>query len=309
MSQSLPRTQWTFTSGTSEDNKAGFIVGSTSNYNTFISTDEEGNSIEDVVEGGRSDTWSNTIASVASFASTAFWDTWQGGPIQVGLFTNNAPSSQGNVVINEGNLYETALLWANNLAGTPSSMPFNGTSHLWGGIGGMNAVGSGGELDLFTAFSGAAFTVCTYHNVASGNYTVDNCLGVSNSLAPSNIASATVAGALTANGAFIGNYGAGSITFTPGTGVTSVVCTTGHTCTNIRGNLTITNSTATTSQVLATVIFSGTLSSTPECQITQQSGTAFLGLFPTTTTAHFQITNSATVSGITSITVAYNCIQ
>lgn len=299
----------TFTSGTSEANQAGVLTQSVSKYNSFIGLDVEGNAVYDVTENGTSNHYRNVIATTVIFSSSALWDVWDDGNIQVGNITNNAPLSNGNRIQQSGMMNETPLMWANNLAGAPSALPFNGTSHLWGGIGGMNAVGSGGELDLFTAFSGAAFTACFYHNVASSNYVVDNCLGVSNSLAPSNIASATVAGPLTANGALIGNYGAGSITFAAGTGVTSVVCTAGHTCSNIRGNVTITNASATTSQVLGTVTFSTTLSSIPECLLSQQSGTVFLGLFPTTTTGHFTLTNSTSVSGITSITIGYECIQ
>ena len=100
---------------------------------------------------------------------------------------------QGNMVVNEGNLFETPTVWANNLAGSPTSMPFSGTSHLWGGIGGMNAVGSGGELDFFTAYVGAAFDACFYRNVTTSGYVVDNCLGSTNSLATTTINGQTIA--------------------------------------------------------------------------------------------------------------------
>ena len=167
----------TFTSGTSEGNQAGVSVGSVSKYNSFIGLDVEGNAVWDVNEGGTSNRYENVIATNVTFTSTATWDVWDDGNIQVGTFVNNAPLSNGNRITQSGFMNETPLMWANNLqAGGPTSMPFSGTSHLWGGIGGMNATGSGGELDLFSAFIGATADLCTWQN-SSGGYVKEACLG------------------------------------------------------------------------------------------------------------------------------------
>ena len=293
----------TFTSGTSEANKAGIEVGNSSHYNSFISTDEEGNSISDVVEDGNSDTWINTIATNASMSSTAFGNTWLGGNIQVGNFVNNASQSNGNVIANYGNYYETAQVWSNNYAGTPANFPFNGTSHLWGGIAGMNATGTGGELDLFTGFSGATYDACFYRNVASGNYTGDVCLGANNQFNGPGTFTGTVTLPMIASNA-------GTVGYTAGTGVTSLACApVGFTtCTNTRGRVLITNSSATTAEALGTVTFSGTLSAAPSCRITQDGGTAWYGLYVSAaTTGAFTITNNNTVSGVTQLYFDYTC--
>jgi hypothetical protein len=99
----------------------------------------------------------------------------------------------------------------------------------------------------------------------------------------------------------------GAPTFTPGTGVTSVVCASGHTCTQSRGELTIVGGTATTGTI-ATVNFLTTLVSVPECWVQENGGVAFIGVgHGTATTGAFTIT--AAVAGIatTTITVDYGC--
>jgi hypothetical protein len=114
-------------------------------------------------------------------------------------------------------------------------------------------------------------------------------------------------GSNTIGGSIIATYGGAGISYTPGTGVTSVACVSGYSCNNIRGQILITNSSATTSQVLATVHFgSSPLSSVPECLITQQTGTAWYGLFANVTNSQFTATNNNTVSGVTSLFVSYS---
>jgi lysophospholipase L1-like esterase len=99
----------------------------------------------------------------------------------------------------------------------------------------------------------------------------------------------------------------GAPTFTPGTGVTSVVCASGHTCTQSRGEITITNSTATTGTI-ATINFATTLVSVPECWVQQNSGIAFLGIqHGTATTSALTITALVSLTGTTTLTVDYGC--
>jgi hypothetical protein len=291
----------TFTSGTSEANKAGIAVSNTSHYNTFISTDEEGNSVYDVQEGGISDMWFGTIATNVSFATTAENDTWYNGQVQIGNFVNNSGQAAGNTIYNSG-VQITPQIFGLNYTSTPANMPFNGTSHLWGGIAGMNANGNG-ELDIFSAFNNPTYDACFYRNVTSGNYTVDVCLGSTNVFNGAATFTGTVTLPMTATNA-------GTTSYTSGTGVTSLTCAPVgfSTCTNKRGRVLISNASATTSEALGTVVFSGALGSAPLCRITQDGGTAWYGLYVSaSSTLAITITNNNTVSGVTQLFFDYDC--
>ena len=71
-----------------------------SKYNTFFSIDIEGNSVYDVTENGVSNHYMNAIATTVIFGTTATWDVWDDGNIQVGNLTNNAPANNGNASCN-----------------------------------------------------------------------------------------------------------------------------------------------------------------------------------------------------------------
>ena len=100
----------------------------------------------------------------------------------------------------------------------------------------------------------------------------------------------------------------GTPTYTAGSGVTSVACASGYTCTNTRGELTIVGGTATTGTI-ATVTFSAALSAAPGlCRVTQNGGPTFFGIGegqPTTTA--FAITAGNSVASST-VTVDYQCV-
>lgn len=99
---------------------------------------------------------------------------------------------------------------------------------------------------------------------------------------------------------------AGTATFTPGSGVTSVVCASGYSCNNTRGTLTIVGGTATTGTI-ATVNFSGTLSAAPACFVGENGGTGFLGIGNSApTTSAFNVTAGVTILGLT-FNVNYQC--
>jgi hypothetical protein len=100
----------------------------------------------------------------------------------------------------------------------------------------------------------------------------------------------------------------GTATFTPGAGVTSVVCSTGYSCTNTRGELTIVGGAATTGTI-ATVAFSTALPAPPGlCSVTQNGGSASYMLghgIPTTSSV--TITAGASISGAR-VTADYYCV-
>jgi hypothetical protein len=251
----------TFTSGTSEANAGGVQVASISDYNSFIGLDVEGNSVYDVLEGGRSNFYKNVIATSVSFSSTATWDVWDNGNIQVGNFVNNAPLSNSNVIKQQGFFNLTPEMWANNLAGVPTNMPFSGTSHLWGGIGGMNATGSGGELDIFSAFIGATYDLCTWQNSSPGGYVREACLGPVSQLPGLDVSTKIVndqgfqnvaASACTMTAGAIGNTCALTMTFTTSGGVAEPDANYKPTCTAVFGTgaWTVANITAQTATTM-----------------------------------------------------------
>lgn len=88
----------------------------------------------------------------------------------------------------------------------------------------------------------------------------------------------------------------GTATYTVGSGVTSVVCTSGYLCNNTRGTLTIVGGTATTGTI-ATVNFSTTLSAAPACFADMNGGGTL-----------FNIGNSAPTTGAFNITAAISVI-
>lgn len=100
----------------------------------------------------------------------------------------------------------------------------------------------------------------------------------------------------------------GTPTYTVGTGVTSVACTSGYTCTNTRGDITIMNNTATTGTI-ATVNFSAALSTAPgNCVVNQNGGAVMFGLghgVPSTTA--FTITAGITFTALGTVSVDYSC--
>jgi hypothetical protein len=99
----------------------------------------------------------------------------------------------------------------------------------------------------------------------------------------------------------------GTPTYAAGTGVTSVGCASGYSCTNTRGELTIVGGSATTGTI-ATVNFSAALAAAPGlCQVTQNGGTTFFGIGegqPTSTA--FTVTAGNSVASST-VTVDYRC--
>ena len=84
------------------------------------------------------------------------------------------------------------------------------------------------------------FRVRRYHvsldSQVQANESVGGALGVTGNT--------TINGQTIAAGDLVSTFGNGSLTFTPGTGVTSVACVSGHTCNNVRGTLQIVNSSA-----------------------------------------------------------------
>jgi hypothetical protein len=103
------------------------------------------------------------------------------------------------------------------------------------------------------------------------------------------------------------NLATGTPTYTAGTNVTSVVCASGYTCTNERGELTIVGGTATTGTI-ATVNFSATLSAAPGlCIVTQEGGATLFGIgHGTPSTSSFTITSGVSVAAST-LAVDYIC--
>jgi hypothetical protein len=99
----------------------------------------------------------------------------------------------------------------------------------------------------------------------------------------------------------------GTATFTPGTGVTSVTCTAGFTCTNTRGDVTIVGATAVVGTI-ATINFSAALSAAPGlCTVTQNGGAVSFGIgHGAASTTSFAITAGVNV-GATTVSVDYTC--
>jgi hypothetical protein len=105
---------------------------------------------------------------------------------------------------------------------------------------------------------------------------------------------------------------AAAVTFFAGTGITSVTCadpaSSGNTCTNMRGTIKVVNSSATTTTSFAEVIFGSTLSAKPVCQITQQEGPAWYGLYVSAVgVSDFYIANANTLSGSGTFYITYYC--
>lgn len=102
----------------------------------------------------------------------------------------------------------------------------------------------------------------------------------------------------------------GTPSFTAGTNVTSATCTSGYTCTNTRGEITIVGGTATTGTI-ATVNFSSTLSAAPFCSVSLNgnggSATTFYDLgHGAPSTSSFTITAGISIVGAT-LNVDYTC--
>lgn len=101
---------------------------------------------------------------------------------------------------------------------------------------------------------------------------------------------------------FVGT--SGTATAAVGTGVTSVTCATAA-CTNLRGTYTIVGGTATTGTI-ATLSW-GATATAYACTVTQNGGTAFLGIgHGVATTTGMTITSGVTVAGVT-VAVDYQC--
>jgi hypothetical protein len=99
----------------------------------------------------------------------------------------------------------------------------------------------------------------------------------------------------------------------PGTGISSATCADesgdAPACTSSRGTIKIVNSSATTTSSFVELIWASTLASKPSCQITQAGGTATnLGLWVSAvSTTALYIANTASLSGIGTFYIAYQC--
>lgn len=99
----------------------------------------------------------------------------------------------------------------------------------------------------------------------------------------------------------------GTASFAGGTGITSVVCTTGYLCNNTRGTLTVVAAVGASTGTIVTVSFSGTLSSAPACFASMNGGATAFGIGNSApTTGSFNITAAISVS-LATFNVNYQC--
>jgi hypothetical protein len=236
----------TFTSGTAEDGLRGIVVSAGSKWNTFISSDIEGNSQNtagvDVHDSGQSNTY-------------------------IGLLATSACSACNSLLADGG--AASLVIWDTGLS--------TGTSGLWNIIGNnQNFQASEGETSLWTL-------------LVAGNADIGGPLQV-----PILVSTSP------------------SVSFFPGTGITSITCadpsTSGGSCSNMRGTMKVINSSATTVTSFAQISFGSTLGSKPVCRIDQQQGPNWLGLYVSAvSTTSFDIANANTLSGTGTFYITYEC--
>lgn len=100
-------------------------------------------------------------------------------------------------------------------------------------------------------------------------------------------------------------YGGPSVSFTPGSGVSSVSCTSVN-CQTARGSISIVGGTATTGTI-ATIAFPQTLGAAPICGVSVNGQATYLGIgHGNPTTTGFTITSGVTVAGKT-VAIDYWC--
>jgi hypothetical protein len=260
-----------FTAGTSEENAKGVCVLTGSKFNTFVGMDIEGN-------------------------------------------TANAQGVDIND-LGQGNTYQ-AILAASTCSGCASVYADGGAVSIIIGEQGL-LTSYAGEFNVFgdtIDVTGSEGNTSLWNTTVKGltvgvNASVAGTLGVTGvtTLGTANITTeavgTTTAGVLIAP--MLKTNGT-QPTCVAGTGVTSCTVTTGSSPS--RGQVAIVNSSATTSQVLATLTWATTLASTPQCVVTQAAGVAWYGMNPSTlNTTTMAITNTNTVSGITNLFVSWHC--
>jgi hypothetical protein len=234
--------------------------------------------------------------------SAGKYTTWMGidsesnGVFAAGIFQNGYIGSD---VWDEGQ----QNVWINPIAGSTCS-------------GGCNTFDAGGSAlgqswligPVALISSGGAPTPGHFQILGAGSVGV-NVSGPITASGAFNAASSVTVGATEAP-YFIGS--SSSATFTQGTGITSVTCAdpaaSGTSCNSTRGTIKIINSSATTSQVLATITFGTTLPAKGVCSVTQIQGAAWYGLYIVTdNTTGLNIENANSVSGSGTFYVTYQC--
>jgi hypothetical protein len=187
---------------------------------------------------------------------------------------------------------------------------------IYGSIpaGGLSTVGATGGARGQSVLMGTAGLLSTTGVPAAGDFLV---IGVNPAFPGSGTMTAGAGSfqSMTTVGATVAPYFQGNssaASFTPGTGITSVTCAdpaaSGTTCNSTRGTIKIVNSSATTSQVLATITFGTTLPFKGVCSVTQVQGASWYGLYIVTdNTTGLNIENANTVSGSGTFYVTYAC--
>lgn len=228
------------------------------------------------------------------------------GGIQANVVTNLSPTNlnANSIVPNDTQPTFNAVTWLTEPGGTTN---YNAGFGLLGNIATTTI-----DAMSFSRFGGA-YDICDNNVIGSTTNNAFRCgfrfLQATGSAGGLQMPTLSInAAAMTLGGAAIGlSLPVGTVTFTPGTGVTSVTCTSGFTCTNTRGDITIVGATAVVGTI-ATVNFSAALSAAPGmCTVTQNGGATSLGIgHGAASTTSFAITAGVTV-GATTVSVDYTC--
>jgi hypothetical protein len=260
-----------------------------------------GTVIDNAAEFTVSAGWFLRSAATMTFTSGTAEEGLRGIFIAVGSKHNifNAPDIEGNsqnaqgvdvTDEGEGNTYIN-LLAASGCSGCSSVFSSGGA------VGFLIS-----DIGLITGFAGN-------FNLWGNNQSVTASEGVFNIWTLEVAANESVTGTLST--AMLISSGP-TVTFFPGTGITSVTCadpsSSGVSCTAMRGTIKVINSSASTTTSFAEIIFGSALSSTPSCGVEQMQGPTWLGLYVSAaSTANFFIANANTLTGTGTFYIHYNC--
>lgn len=265
------------------------------------------------------------VSATGIFLKSAANLTFTGGTSELnsrGIVVNPTSAGVNPGTSNKGNSFFGTDLEANTLGTSGVDVTDNGQQNYYFNLVAASScascnsmlagTGAGqyifGEALLKTGFTGTFNVIGVQSNFApsGGNTNFLSTGTVTSNNTQVNSQQVIVSGGLALLSAPILTSNGVLPTCAQGTGVTTCAVTAGST--QSRGFLTITNASATTSQVLATLTFTSSLAGVPFCQLSQAAGTTYLGLFSNSTTAaHFTIVNTQTVSGVTTIQLGYAC--
>jgi hypothetical protein len=293
----------------------GKIFGGNTIGGTIDSTDS---SVIDAIDEGLSNTgWYLTSATNLTFMGGTSEDNLTGN----GIFINTTGNGVNPGTSNKLNTFINSDLEGNGAGTAGVDVTDNGQQNTYINLTAASTCSSCASVYQTPISGGGSIIIgdavlktgTSGHFVVIGNNPDLGRNGGTTTLAIASITTANVtqvnSGDFEGTGTFKGPIltSNGSLpTCAAGTGVTSCSVTAGST--QSRGFITITNASATTSEVLGTLNFASSLAAAPFCTLQQSGGVAYYGLFSnSTTTAHFTIVNTQTVSGVTSITLEYAC--